>query len=182
MHCTTTLGLILSRRTNTSAGTLYTSIRYHRSTRRSSTAELTVIWSFNAEQNTATTRFRFTGTNTGFQYYCRRDAHIYSYANRAQRQLRLSPGTNTNSYTRDLDSKPSGIESKNRTALATRAKLELARTAQTVNKEHNVWRQWSHTSCPKSEHPHPPPILDTMLDRTSSFSTNLTFSPFLVWY
>ena len=136
MHCTTTLGLILSRRTNTSAGTLYTSIRYHRSTRRSSTAELTVIWSFNAEQNTATTRFRFTGTNTGFQYYCRRDAHIYSYANRAQRQLRLSPGTNTNSYTRNLDSKPSGIESKNRTALAARAKLELARTAQTVNKEH----------------------------------------------
>ena len=56
--------------------------------------------------------------------------------NRAQRQLRLSPGTNTNSYTRDLDSKPSGIESKNHTALAARAKLELARTAQTVNKEH----------------------------------------------
>ena len=88
--------------------------------------------------------------------------------NRAQRQLRLSPGTNTNSYTRNLDSKPSGIESKNRTALATWAKLELARTAQTVNKEHNVWRQWSHTSCLKSEHPHPPPILHTMRDRTSS--------------
>eukprot|EP01052_Picozoa_sp_SAG31_P080994 SAG31_NODE_40861_length_278_cov_2.810056_1_plen_47_part_10 len=44
--------------------------------------------------------------------------------------LRLSPGTNTNSYIRTLDSKPSGIEELNRTALATRAKLELARTAQ----------------------------------------------------
>ena len=29
-----------------------------------------------------------------------------------------------------------GLKSKNRTALAARAKLELARTAQTVNKEH----------------------------------------------
>ena len=74
MHCTTTFGLILSRRTNTSAGTLYTTIRYYHGT----TQQLTVIWSFNTGQNTTTTGFSFTGTNTGFRYYCSRDPNIYN--------------------------------------------------------------------------------------------------------
>ena len=65
------------------------------------------------------------------------ETHIFTgMHNCAQRQLRLSPGTNTNSYIRTLDSNLVGLKSKNRTALATRGKLELDRTAQTVNKEH----------------------------------------------
>eukprot|EP01052_Picozoa_sp_SAG31_P031845 SAG31_NODE_3423_length_4293_cov_9.512399_3_plen_83_part_00 len=67
------------------------------------------------------------------------ETHIFTAMhNCVQRQPQLSPGTNTNKYIRTLDNKPSGIEEFNRTALAARAKLELARTAQMVNKEHNV--------------------------------------------